>query len=245
MPSVVLNNWVAPQLALRPLPGDPPTLGRFDAVASGRFSPRVATAADVLLVVTLAAAPLISLVDGHWAARAAEHRRGRAFVSRWRTAVLIEAEALALTALLTTVMKFAVGRPRPYTSLTAADVGSRDREALEDDLQSPDRSHSFPSGHTALAFAAATSLATTLTLDAPHTKRARVTLGLTWSLALLAAGTTAALRVVAGKHYPSDVIAGAALGSAIGVATPLAHTRWSARGRHRASRSRSRPRGSS
>ena len=106
-----------------------------------------------------------------------------------------------------------------------ADVAARDRAELAEDLRSADRSLSFPSGHGATAFAAVTSLATILTLDAPKTRRAKVAVALVWTLGLLAAGTTAALRVVAGKHYPSDVIAGSAIGAGVGVGTALMHGR--------------------
>ncbi len=225
VPALVLARWVAPQLAAPALPSDPPELGRVDAIASGRYAPRAATASDVLLGVSMAAAPLVALLDGHWSARSTPTRRSAAFAKTWGTAVLIEAEALALTTLFVNVMKFAVARPRPYTTLAAADVAARDRAELAEDLRSADRSLSFPSGHGATAFAAVTSLATILTLDAPKTRRAKVAVALVWTLGLLAAGTTAALRVVAGKHYPSDVIAGSAIGAGVGVGTALMHGR--------------------
>lgn len=225
VPALVLDRWVRPQLPLAPLPTEPADVGRVDAIAQGRFEPRVSTAADVMVALTMAAGPLVSLVDGAWAARRAPSRRGRAFAHRWGTAVLVQAEALALTSVVTSALKHAVGRPRPYTSLATDDVAAGDRDALDAALRKSDRSLSFPSGHSSLAFAAATSLATVLTLDAPRTQRARIVIGLAWSLGLAAAGTTAALRVVAGKHYPSDVLAGAAIGSAIGVVTPLLHAR--------------------
>jgi membrane-associated phospholipid phosphatase len=226
IPVLVLNRWVGPQLARPALPTDPPELGRVDAIASGRYDPRVSTASDVMVAVALAAAPLVSLVDGHWAAQsAAPSARRRAFAKTWGTAVLVEAEAVAIAGLVTNVMKHAIGRPRPYTTLAEADVAARDRDELAHDLRAAGRSHSFPSGHSTLAFAAVTSLATILTLDAPRTQRAKVAIALAWSLGLLTAGTTAALRVVAGKHYPSDIIAGSAIGAAVGVATPLLHAR--------------------
>jgi membrane-associated phospholipid phosphatase len=62
------------------------------------------------------------------------------------------------------------------------------------------RTHSFPSGHSATAFAGATMLA----YFAP---RARVPL---YALAVLIAYS----RLYNGVHYPTDVLAGAALGTA-------------------------------
>jgi membrane-associated phospholipid phosphatase len=232
IPYLVLDRWVAPQLPQQPLPTDPPELGRVDRIASGRYSPPASTASDVLVAVAIASAPLVSLVDGHWAAQAsAPSARRRAFAKRWGTAVLVEAEAIAITALVTTALKHAIDRPRPFTTLTEADVAESERDDLEEDLGSPGRALSFPSAHSSLAFAAVTSLATTLTLDAPDTRRAKVAIALAWSLGLLTAGTTAVLRVVAGKHYPSDIVAGSAIGAAIGVATPLLHVKWRERRR--------------
>lgn len=69
---------------------------------------------------------------------------------------------------------------------------------------------SFPSGHTATAFAVASALAAS---RAP------------WYIAapaLLLAAAIAFSRMYLGVHYPSDVIAGAAVGTAVGVVTALA-----------------------
>jgi undecaprenyl-diphosphatase len=63
-------------------------------------------------------------------------------------------------------------------------------------------SHSFPSGHATTSFACATVLALAL-------PRWRVPL-------FLLAAAVAWSRVYVGVHYPLDVVAGAALGSAIG-----------------------------
>ncbi|HZU55767.1 MAG TPA: phosphatase PAP2 family protein [Actinocrinis sp.] len=71
----------------------------------------------------------------------------------------------------------------------------------------PDSS-SFPSGHAASAAAFATGVA----LETPY---------LALPVAALAAGV-AASRVVTGVHYPTDVVAGAAVGVAAGLLT----TRW-------------------
>lgn len=69
-------------------------------------------------------------------------------------------------------------------------------------------SPSFPSGHTASAAAFATAVA----MEAPP----RVTV----PVAVAALGVAFA-RVYTGAHYPGDVLAGAALGSAAGLATRL------------------------
>ena len=81
----------------------------------------------------------------------------------------------------------------------------------------PESQQSLPSLHASLAFAAATSyLLIARRQHLPHRRRNTI---------LLYAGAVgvSALRVVAGKHFPTDVLAGAALGSAIGWVVPTIH----------------------
>lgn len=44
-----------------------------------------------------------------------------------------------------------------------------------------------------------------------------------WGAGLATASSVAILRVAAGKHYPSDVVMGAAMGSFIGWLVPMLH----------------------
>jgi undecaprenyl-diphosphatase len=108
--------------------------------------------------------------------------------------IVYEATWAALIALVTaTVSGQFVGRIRPY--LVDASV-----QAL---IPPPLTMYSFPSGHTATAFAAAV----VLVYGSPG-------IGL---LALLAATLIGFGRMATGVHYPTDVIAGALLGSIVGV----------------------------
>jgi undecaprenyl-diphosphatase len=100
---------------------------------------------------------------------------------------LIGAVALMVASLLSGGMKDLVGRVRP----SLADPALGALVALPGDA-------SFPSGHAASAFAAAGVVA------ALH-PRLRI-----WVLAL--AASIGVSRVYLGVHYPSDVLAGAALG---------------------------------
>ena len=49
-----------------------------------------------------------------------------------------------------------------------------------------------------------------------------------WAGALALAGATAALRVAAGRHFFTDVVVGAAAGSAVGFGLPYLHLRGEA-----------------
>jgi len=149
--------------------------------------------------------------------------RGRGFLVRYGTDVLLLAEALAVNALLTEVLKTAIRRPRPYTFLDPADVDPSQREALVDAQSGNNADWSFPSGHTSTAFTAATAGATLLTLELLG--RSRWAIALAWVGGMSVATTTGVLRVAAGRHFPSDVLTSALLGTAIGAAVPLAHWR--------------------
>jgi undecaprenyl-diphosphatase len=104
----------------------------------------------------------------------------------WRRPSLVVAVLLAVGAadLLTALIKEVVPRHRPF----------------EHQLGPSERTHSFPSGHTATAFAGAT----VLSAFAPRYRLAF------YALACL----TAFSRLYNGVHYPTDVLAGAVLGVA-------------------------------
>lgn len=128
------------------------------------------------------------------------------------TVGLMYTEAALLTFGAKDVLKAAVGRPRPYLAGGARAPG----------LPEPDEDYeSFPSGHTALAFmTAGFCTAVYAAGDAPPAAK--------WAMGLASHGlaaAVAALRVASGAHYLLDVLAGAALGSAIAVLIPLAHAR--------------------
>lgn len=105
-----------------------------------------------------------------------------------RKAVVI-GTALVVSSGITYVMKKAIDRPRPF--VTYPDIQK---------LTSAD-SPAFPSGHTSLAFATATSLS----LEYP--KWYVIAPSYVW------AGTVGYSRVHLGVHYPSDVLAGAVIGA--------------------------------
>jgi membrane-associated phospholipid phosphatase len=171
-------------------PCDPTGLPAIDRRVPGAGSAGAGTASDLVLLGVAAGAAVATI-----AAVPAEFRTGNA-------AVL--GETITAAYAVTGWMKVAVARERPvmYTS---------DAAAAADD---PDSQRSFPSGHTAAAFAVATSyLVVSGRQQAPHRTR---------NALLLFAGAVAvgALRVAAGRHFPTDVLGGAIVGAAIGWAVP-------------------------
>lgn len=225
IPYLVLELLVTPHRELEPIPAGRPSVGAIDRGALDRYSPPAAIASDVLVGLLTAGGPALSGLDAGWSAPRGSPGRLRVGAARWGGDALLQIEALALTGLFVTVIKSAVARPRPYTSLEISDVPAGDRAELLHDFAKPDRTHSFPSAHTAFAFASVTSLATLWTLHAPRTRRGRAAIATVWAVGLALATTVGVLRVVAGKHYPTDVLAGAALGGGIGAAVPLLHLR--------------------
>jgi membrane-associated phospholipid phosphatase len=111
------------------------------------------------------------------------------------------AESLVWTTAATEVLKAGVGRPRPVVYTARAPYVAHDGDNLR----------SFPSGHASAAFAVAAAYWLTRR-DLTGSPGAAG-----WA-AVGAAGTVALLRVVGGKHFPTDVLAGALLGIAGGAA---------------------------
>ena len=124
-------------------------------------------------------------------------------------ALLVYFEALEASLLLQTVTKKSVARARPYTHLPQ---GAELAAASHGDAYC-----SFYSGHSALSFAGATAgsfLFAALGDDlGPRT--------IHWVSTFTLASFTAHARVRAGRHYPTDVLVGSAMGIAGGVAVPL------------------------
>jgi membrane-associated phospholipid phosphatase len=131
----------------------------------------------------------------------------------WRAALIV-GESAAVSAALVQGLKFVTARKRPFVRYGTGETGGS-YEPSESNL-------SFPSGHTALATSVGVAVATTATLEestaAPWL----------WAGAAVASVTTATLRMMAERHYFTDVAAGAAIGAACGVAFPLLHRRGGA-----------------
>jgi membrane-associated phospholipid phosphatase len=78
---------------------------------------------------------------------------------------------------------------------------------------------SFFSGHTTHAFSSAVFLSTVYSKYYPDSKLKPYI----WGVSLLSASITGYLRYASGNHFPTDIIMGAVIGSAIGYLIPLIH----------------------
>jgi membrane-associated phospholipid phosphatase len=125
---------------------------------------------------------------------------------------LLLAQAMALSGMTQSLVSLAVRRPRPFMYQQGVELEQR---------RSADASHSFFSGHTTAVFSAASAFATIYSIRRPKSPLRP----LVWILALGAASAVPVLRVAAGEHFWSDVLVGAAVGSAFGILIPAAHHR--------------------
>lgn len=221
-PTAALGLWVDPSLSGEaPTPGVEPDVGKFDRVALGRFSTAPNIAADVLVAVAVAAPFTYHAVEAAMRRRGWSNVRGRGFLVRYGTDVVIIAQTMAINTFVTQLFKSSIRRPRPYAYLDPSEVDPELHDALVSAQSSHLAARSFPSGHTSTAFAATTAGATLLTLELLG--RSRWPIAVSWAGGLALASTVGTLRVVSGKHFPSDVVTGALIGIAAGTAVPLAH----------------------
>ncbi len=190
--------WMADRAGGMPeCPCDPASVPAFDRWPIGRDDDRASEASTVLQVGLVVAGPLL----------AASTDPGPWDERAQSTALVLE--AMTLTSGATQLLKAATHRPRPY-AYSDVPFGGRPY-------------HSFPSGHTSASFAAATGAWLVWKHRHPESRATP------WIAAAgyATAATVAWLRVESGRHFPSDVVAGAALGSGIAVATiePRFHAR--------------------
>lgn len=123
--------------------------------------------------------------------------------------MMVGIQNLWITANLTQTIKVLAARNRPYTQTNGFVFTKADDH------------YSFFSGHTAItATIATTAIMTALNQNAMP----RWAVGSSYAAGALCIGT-AAMRIAAGKHYPSDVVTGLL----IGVGTAIINTRYHAK----------------
>lgn len=136
----------------------------------------------------------------------------------WRSGVVkttLYAESALTAAALAEMAKHAVQRPRPCSYQPER----RTRPALGCGPTDDDAYLSFFSGHTGVTAA----LGATATYMAFREDDDGVRGPLTLAAGLALTGFVAAERMRAGKHFPTDVLTGFAVGTAVGVLVPHLH----------------------
>lgn len=209
LPIIALTGsvYLATEVIKRQLPWDgchecdPSRLGPLDRRVLDNYARAAAPTSDVLLYSSLAIPIVADLGD------VLGHRTG---IRGWGKDVAVLVETATVNAALNSAVKFAIGRPRPFSY--GLDGSGRDPTAGDARL-------SFYSGHTSTTFAMATAYGYLFMARHPRSRW----IAPVWILGYAFAGTTGVLRVAAGKHFWSDVIVGAIAGTAVGLAIPAAH----------------------
>jgi membrane-associated phospholipid phosphatase len=191
--------------AMRLIPGkaascaplcDSSGLNFIDKPIAGRWNPGWSTFTDFAVPsLGLASALLLAIDEGPRSAL---------------NDLTVVAESVLIATAVGGLATIPVGRPRPFLYGTTAPL---------EDRQSSDGSLSFVSGHTTVAFAFATSTYMAARRLHPAGPAQYIVLG----VGLAGASAVAVGRVVSGKHFPTDVLAGAVVGSSIGVLIPALH----------------------
>ena len=198
MPMALNTAWVdPPERAAR----DRQSVNAFDRISTRHLS-AAANSASNWVVGSAIAMPFA------WSALDALHRPIRGPLIE---AVLVS-ESILVTIGITHIIKAAVRRDRPYIYNPSAPDALRN---------SSDAHRSFFSAHTSETAAALVSFAAIQWQDRPGTPAAWLAIG----AAVVAIPTVGALRISAGRHYPTDVLAGAAVGTGIGLLVPWLHRR--------------------
>lgn len=182
------------------------TLNGFDRairnslVAGGEGANRANTISDVTLVTTWVLPPVL-LATSEYPGRSGHDRLEGVRMVVW---------AMTVNVAVTSGMKRSIARERPYVHFQNAEVQS-----------TSEPNASFPSGHTSSTFTPVFAAARACRLTRCGNER-RI-----WLIGVPLASVTGTLRIVADKHYATDVLAGAGIGAAIGWFTPQLYRTFS------------------
>jgi membrane-associated phospholipid phosphatase len=171
-------------------------LNVIDRSTAGFWSPGWSTASDIGIYSMAGGAAAVLVID-------------EGALPALNDALVVAESGLMGTA-LASVMTLAAGRPRPFLFGEKAPLADRN---------SPDGGLSFLSSHATVSFAIVTSL---------YVTERRLHPGETLSYVVLGAGLAGAsfvgtARVLAGRHFITDSVGGAIVGTSVGVLVPALH----------------------
>ena len=175
---------------------DKADVNAFDRGATEKYSVNASRVSDWTVGV-LIVAPAVMLVDRRVRENAGTH-------------LLMYAETMLITGTTQELVKGLIPRARPF--VYNPDVSIEEKTTR-------DARKSFYSGHTAFAFASATFLSVTYGDYFPDSDLTPYV----WGGSMTAACVVGYLRYSAGRHFPTDVFAGAVVGTAIGYTIPALH----------------------
>ncbi len=170
-------------------------INSFDKTAIDNWSPNASRISDVLLFTELSA-PLLLCLDKN--------------SDNNKTYSLLYLQSIALNNLITHSAKMLVKRKRPYVY---------NQELSNEIRKNRESTFSFFSGHTSNTFMAAAFMIKVIEEDNLYTHYQSVI----YPALILGAGSTAWLRYHSGKHFPTDIITGAIIGTACGLIVPELH----------------------
>jgi len=172
-------------------------INRFDRSAVSNYSQQLGRVSDIMFGICIFSPTALLLDDEVWGDK--------------NTVMMMHFESMLLTGFLTRLIKKS-GRIRPY--LYNPDV------QLSKKLEHKKYARaSFPSGHTSAAFASAVLVSKIFCDFHPNSKYKPYV----WVGSLATASIVGYLRYASGVHFPTDILAGAILGSAIGYVIPYLH----------------------
>ena len=179
---------------------NPENISSYDSKAINNWDLNSIKMSDILLYSSIAV-PGLLLADE----RVRDDYRG--FSLLW-------AESLFLTLGITNLTKVLVSRPRPYLY---GDKASEEYKLKNDNRKS------FFSGHTSISAVSCFLMASMYDDYNPNSRLSPYL----WVGACFTPALTAYYRYDAGKHFPSDLVAGYIVGSVVGVLVPKLHTKSS------------------
>ncbi len=131
--------------------------------------------------------------------------------SDWLKLGIIYGETMLMVNGIKEIGKLCTTRPRPYSYYPGGPSKA---------YSNGDWCKSWPSGHTSFAFASATFTSYVFAKYYPDSNWKYAVIAGTYTLAT----TTAILRIESGNHFLTDVLTGAAIGTACGFLVPWLHT---------------------
>jgi membrane-associated phospholipid phosphatase len=178
----------------------PPSLPAWEALALNRWDEGAAKRSDVVLFAAFGAAGMVALAQTPKNTLVCD---GLVLGSLWFQTNLS-------TLMLTDLVKSSLRRNRPFVYNSQAPLIDR----MESDARK-----SFFSGHSSMT-ACNTFFAAKIWSDMHPNSKLKPWV---WTAAAAVPAYAALQRVQAGKHYPSDVIVGLAVGAAMGYLIPQIH----------------------